>query len=69
MNGKSFSRNRNNAVKGATVPGLADFPLGSLQSRAAVRSLLDKSARKASGDVYPPNWSPKTVRWNPSAGI
>jgi hypothetical protein len=38
----------------------ADFPLGSLQSRAAARSFLEKSARKASGEVYPPSWSPKT---------
>ena len=61
MNSKSLSRNRNSEIKGATVPGLADFPLGSLQSRAAVRSLLEKSVRKASGEVYPPGWSPKTA--------
>src|SRR5271166_2818717 len=61
MNSKSLSRIGNVEIKGATVPGLADFPLGSLQSRAAVRSLLEKSVRKASCDVYPPGWSSKTA--------
>src|SRR5271166_4020518 len=61
MNSKLLSRNSNREIGGATVPGLADFPLGSLQSRAAVRSLLEKSVRKASGEVYPPGWSSKTA--------
>src|SRR5271157_1148004 len=61
MNSKSLSRIGNSEIKGATVAGLADFPLGSLQSRAAVRSFLEKSVRKASGEVYPPDWSPKTA--------
>src|SRR5271167_278392 len=61
MNSKSLSRIGNSEIKGATVPGLADFPLGSLQSRPVVRSLLEKSIRKASDNVYPPGWSPKTT--------
>ena len=65
MNSKSLSRNSNREIGGATVPGLADFPLGSLQSRAAVRSLLEKSVRKAAGEAYPArlvsqNCSPKS---------
>ena len=61
MNSKSLSRIGNSEIKGATVPGLADFPLGSLQSRAAVRRLLEQSVRRASGEVYPPGWSPETA--------
>src|SRR5271166_6743434 len=61
MNSKSLSRNKNRAIEGAIVLGPADFPLGSLQSRAAVRTMLEKSVREASGEVYPPGWSPKTA--------
>ncbi len=61
MNSKSLSRNRKSEIKGATVLGPADFPLGSLQSRAAIRSLLEKSVCKASAEVYPPGWSAKTA--------
>ena len=61
MNSKSLSRNKNREIEGAIVLGPADFPLGSLQSRAVMRSLLEKSIRKASGEVYPPGWSPKTA--------
>ena len=48
-------------------PRPADFPLGSLESRAAVRALLTiqtiqvNRTRKSQGDVYPPAWSPKTA--------
>jgi hypothetical protein len=40
----------------------ADFPLGSLQSRAGARALLQTKKRKSEshGDGYPPGWSPKT---------
>ena len=61
MNSKSLSRNKNRGIEGATVLGPADFPLGSLQSRAAARSFLEKSVREASGEDYPPGWSPKTA--------
>ena len=46
------------SVGRATPP---DFPLGSLQSRAAMRSFLEKSAREVLCDKYPPGWSPKTA--------
>lgn len=40
-----------------------DFPLGSAQSRAAARALLEIRNRAGSslGDIYPPGWSPKTA--------
>ena len=42
---------------------VADFPLGSLESRAAVRSLLIRTNQTGTsqGDVYPPGWSAKTA--------
>src|SRR5215471_3421916 len=61
MNSKLFGGNKDRELKGATAPGPADFPLGSLQSRAAARSLLRESARAALGNKYPPGWSPKTA--------
>ena len=39
---------------------LRSFPLGSVQSRAAARSLLKESAREILGDAFPPGWTPKT---------
>jgi len=45
-------------------PRPADFPLGSVESRAAARALLAlQETRTAAGqvDVYPPGWSPKTA--------
>ena len=50
----------------ATHSGLrpADFPLGSLESRAAARVLLAIQANRAAvtpRHVYPPGWSPKTA--------
>ncbi len=45
-------------------PRPADFPLGSLESRAAARALLTiqvNQTRASQGDVYPPGWSPKTA--------
>jgi hypothetical protein len=45
-------------------PRPADFPLGSLESRAAVRALLTvqkKQTPTSQGDVYPPDWLPKTA--------
>ena len=45
-------------------PRPADFPLGSLESRAAARALLTirvNKTRASQGDVYPPGWSPKTA--------
>src|SRR5215469_666451 len=61
MKSKLFSSNKGRDFKGATAPGPADFPLGSLQSRVAARSLLRESARAALGNKYPPGWSPKTA--------
>jgi hypothetical protein len=61
MNSKLLSRNKNGGTEGGIVLGPADFPLGSLQSRAAARSLLRESAREVLGDVYPPGWSAKTA--------
>ena len=61
MTSKSLSRHSNREIGGATVPDLADFPLGSLQSRAAARRLLEASVREAAGEVYPAGWSPKTA--------
>jgi len=49
----------------ATPSGLrpADFPLKSVESRAAARMLVDakRSKSQPAGDVYPPGWSPKTA--------
>ncbi len=45
-------------------PRPADFPLGSLESRAAARVLLAIQANRAAvtpRHVYPPGWSPKTA--------
>jgi hypothetical protein len=45
-------------------PRPADFPLGSLESRAAVRAFLStqiSKTRKSQVDVYPRGWSPKTA--------
>lgn len=44
-------------------PRPADFPLGSLESRAAVRALLSHKVNQSTsqGDVYPPGWTPKTA--------
>ena len=61
MKTKLLSRNKNGEIGGATVLGPADFPLGSLQSRVAARSWLRESVRQEVGDVYPPDWSPKTA--------
>ena len=61
MKPKSLSLRKHGKIEGATVLGPADFPLGSLQSRAAARNLLRESVREAAGDVYPPGWSPKTA--------
>lgn len=61
MNSKLLSRNKKCGIEGAIALGPGAFPLGSLQSRAAARSLLRESARKVLGDVCPPGWSPKTA--------
>ena len=45
-------------------PRPADFPIGSLESRASVRALLTTQTSKTKRsrvDVYPPVWSPKTA--------
>ena len=44
-------------------PRPGDFPLGSLESRAAVRRLLIRTNQTGTsqGDVYPPGWSAKTA--------
>ena len=43
-------------------PRPADFPLGSLESRAAVRTLLTRTNQTGtSHDGYPPGWSAKTA--------
>ena len=60
MNGKPLSHNKNRVIEGATALGPADFPLGSVQSRAAARSLLKERALEILGDTYPPGWTPKT---------
>ena len=42
----------------------ADFPLGSLESRAAARALLASQVNQTKAgqrEVYPPGWSPKTT--------
>jgi hypothetical protein len=45
-------------------PKPADFPLGSLESRAAARALVaiqEHQNRVSQLDVFPPGWSPKTA--------
>jgi hypothetical protein len=47
-----------------SCPSPADFPLGSLESRAAARALLATQVNQTKAsqrEVYPPGWSPKTT--------
>jgi hypothetical protein len=47
-----------------SCPRPADFPLGSVESRAAARALLTfqgNQAKTSRGDTYPQGWSPKTA--------
>jgi len=47
-----------------SCPRPADFPLGSLESRAAARALLTAQriqSKASQGDTYPTGWSPKTA--------
>jgi hypothetical protein len=61
MGGKSAEGGQN-PVAGAGSINLADFPLGSLQSRAAARTLHRiKRATETDGDVYPPGWCARTA--------
>jgi hypothetical protein len=60
MNGKPLRHNKNRLTEGATALGPADFPLGSVQSRAAARTLLKERAVEILGDAFPPGWTPKT---------
>ena len=63
MNAKLLTGKGNDDDLPATAPCPADFPLGSPQSRAAARALVQTKKRKSEhyGDVYPPGWSAKTT--------
>ena len=63
MGAKPLDSDGNRSTVAATgAINLADFPMGSLQSRAAARTLQRiKRASESDGDVYPPGWSARTA--------
>lgn len=64
MGAKSLDgdENRNTVATATSAINLADFPLRSLQSRAAARTLQRiKRASESVGDVYPLGWSARTA--------
>jgi hypothetical protein len=63
MGAKSLDgdESRNTVATATSAINLADFPLRSLQSRAAARTLHRiKRESESDGDVYPPGWSART---------
>jgi hypothetical protein len=63
MNRNLLDRNGNRIESPATDLSPADFPLGSIQSRAVARILGHSRKQKSviPGDIYPPGWCPKTA--------
>jgi hypothetical protein len=62
MGGKSLDGDGNRNTVAASGISFADFPIGSLQSRAAARTL--ERIKRGSGsqsDIYPPGWFAKTA--------
>ena len=61
MKANCMRGNGNDGGFRATGPSPADFPIGSLQSRAAARNLQRIRKRESHVEVFPPDWSPKTT--------